>query len=307
MNPTVVSSAVPVLEGKQIFRSQQIPIYAECGLRSKTYTCHSHHFIEIAMILGGEGIHRSICGDHRLSRGDVFILRPGAWHSYEECHNLHIFDCCFGQELLYRELGWLLSDRRISHLLCSGPLLKNRRGVMHLSIEDDVVQSCRNHLDDLRLLLMENSDQNRVKAVAHLLLILSELGRSMDGSEYTRSTEASAGHPMVLKSLVMMNECLSYGWSTESLAHKLNMDISYFIRRFKTVTGLPPMAYLARLRAERAAELLQRTNSPIADIGRAVGWSDAYYFARRFKAHFGMTASQYRKLFGGGHLNTSSA
>jgi len=57
------------------------------------------------------------------------------------------------------------------------------------------------------------------------------------------------------------------------------------------------MAYLARLRAEYAADLLLNSDEPIACIARAVGWPDQTYFARRFLAHYGLSATAYRAKF----------
>jgi len=57
------------------------------------------------------------------------------------------------------------------------------------------------------------------------------------------------------------------------------------------------MAYLAQVRAEHAAVLLLHSGEPITCIGRAVGWPDQNYFARRFKAHYGLSATTYRKRF----------
>jgi AraC family L-rhamnose operon transcriptional activator RhaR len=54
------------------------------------------------------------------------------------------------------------------------------------------------------------------------------------------------------------------------------------------------MAWLARQRAEKAAVLLLTTDKAIAAIGREVGWHDPNYFARRFRAAFGISARQYR-------------
>jgi AraC family transcriptional regulator, L-rhamnose operon transcriptional activator RhaR len=64
-----------------------------------------------------------------------------------------------------------------------------------------------------------------------------------------------------------------------------------------SATGLPPMAYLARQRVEAAAEQLLHTESSVSQIGRAVGWPDQNYFARRFKAHFGLSATEYGNRF----------
>jgi AraC-like DNA-binding protein len=86
-------------------------------------------------------------------------------------------------------------------------------------------------------------------------------------------------------------------WTLPELAEQLHLAPGYLVRVFKAGTGLPPMAYLARLRAEMAATLLLRTDQPVTAIGRAVGWPDQNYFARRFKAHYGLSATTYRARF----------
>jgi AraC family L-rhamnose operon transcriptional activator RhaR len=93
-------------------------------------------------------------------------------------------------------------------------------------------------------------------------------------------------------------------WTLTQLAEELHLAPGYLVRLFKSATGLPPMAYLARLRAEHAANLLLRSDDSVAGIGRAVGWPDQNYFARRFRAHYGLTATTYRKRFAtsGGHI-----
>jgi hypothetical protein len=45
--------------------------------------------------------------------------------------------------------------------------------------------------------------------------------------------------------------------------------------------------------------LQPRLGDPVL-VGRAVGWPDQNYFARRFKAHFGLSASAYRHRFTAG-------
>jgi AraC family transcriptional regulator, L-rhamnose operon transcriptional activator RhaR len=86
-------------------------------------------------------------------------------------------------------------------------------------------------------------------------------------------------------------------WTLPELAGQLHLAPGYLVRVFKAGTGLPPMAYLARLRAETAATLLLHTDQPVTAIGRAVGWPDQNYFARRFKAHYGLSATTYRARF----------
>lgn len=67
-----------------------------------------------------------------------------------------------------------------------------------------------------------------------------------------------------------------------------------FYNRFKTITGVSPVVYLARLRMSHAATLLAGTSLPVAEIAAAAGYDDFRYFSRVFKKHHGMTPSQYR-------------
>ncbi len=57
------------------------------------------------------------------------------------------------------------------------------------------------------------------------------------------------------------------------------------------------LAYHNRVRLERAGALLIRTDEPIGNVGEQVGWSDQNHFARRFRSHFGVSPSHYRRQF----------
>ncbi|WP_420481568.1 helix-turn-helix transcriptional regulator [Actinopolymorpha pittospori] len=69
---------------------------------------------------------------------------------------------------------------------------------------------------------------------------------------------------------------------------------NHLVRLFQRDLGVPPIAYLNRLRGQAAARLLVQTDAPISHIGVRVGWDDAGYFARRFKTAYGLSPSAYR-------------
>jgi AraC family transcriptional regulator, L-rhamnose operon transcriptional activator RhaR len=92
----------------------------------------------------------------------------------------------------------------------------------------------------------------------------------------------------------------THRWTLTELASELHLAPGYLVRVFKAATGLPPMAYLAQVRAEHAAALLLHSDEPVTCIGREVGWPDQNYFARRFKAHYGLNATTYRARFAAG-------
>jgi transcriptional regulator GlxA family with amidase domain len=70
-----------------------------------------------------------------------------------------------------------------------------------------------------------------------------------------------------------------------------------FKRRFTAATGVAPLAYVQRLRIEDAKRRLERTDTPVDEIGWRVGYEDGAFFRRLFKRTTGMTPGTYRKRF----------
>lgn len=87
---------------------------------------------------------------------------------------------------------------------------------------------------------------------------------------------------------------LTKPWRLDALATLAGVDPAYLSRICRQHLGTSPTRYLARLRAERAAVLLTRTDLPVSGVGGAVGWPDPNYFARRFRDLVGVSPSTYR-------------
>ena len=114
---------------------------------------------------------------------------------------------------------------------------------------------------------------------------------------FAGSGASASAHPAVVQAMRLLEADLARDWTLTGLAAELHVAPGYLVRLFNAATGLPPMAYLAQLRAEHAAVLLLHTDEPVTSIGRTVGWPDQSMFARRFKAHYGLSATSYRKRF----------
>jgi AraC-like DNA-binding protein len=66
-------------------------------------------------------------------------------------------------------------------------------------------------------------------------------------------------------------------------------------RRFRVATGLPPMAWLQRLRAGRALDLLVGGHQPLRAIAQAVGFRSAEHLSRLLRREFGRPPSELRQ------------
>jgi AraC-like DNA-binding protein len=70
---------------------------------------------------------------------------------------------------------------------------------------------------------------------------------------------------------------------------------SYFLRRFRAFTGLPPKQYFLRLKVETAQALLNETDLSVAEIAEQLSFTDQFYFSKTFKQWTGSSPSAFRR------------
>jgi AraC family transcriptional regulator, L-rhamnose operon transcriptional activator RhaR len=288
----------PVESNQGLFHfTESMPAYAGGYLHTWDSPVHTHSFVEIAFAVGGSATHHSVAGRHEMRPGDVVLLRPGVWHGYEDCQEFEVYNCCFSSELLRRELSWTREDPLLGYLLWAGPYSSPGRGVLMISLESSAVGECLVHLDALAALRHRPVALHRPDIVGRLSLLFGQLGRAVAQGSGTLHGQTGPAHPAVVQAIRLLEADLARSWTLTGLAAELHLAPGYLVRLFNDATGLPPMAYLAQLRAEHAALLLLHSDEPVTSIGRAVGWPDQSGFARRFKAHYGLSATTYRKRF----------
>lgn len=78
------------------------------------------------------------------------------------------------------------------------------------------------------------------------------------------------------------------------LAERTQFSVWYFSKVFHRLYDEGPLAASARMRLEHAANLLASTPLTIGEVSVASGFDNNCSFARSFRAHYGMTASDYR-------------
>jgi AraC family L-rhamnose operon transcriptional activator RhaR len=286
----------PVANNRKLLHfSDGAVAYAGQYLHQDTHPVHTHTFFEVAVVLAGEGVHQSLAGRQQLRIGDVVLLRPRVWHGYEECRDLDVFNCCFSADLMQRELAWTREDPLLGYLLWTGPHSAQRRGILTTRLEPPALSECLGYLMGLQDLGDAPVNLHRGEIVGWLSLFLGCLARAVLDDGTVRAVGQT--HPAVLEAMRMMEAQPAHQWTLSELAHNLHLAPGYVVRLFKSATGLPPMAFLSRHRVELAADRLLHTDQPISRIGESVGWPDQNYFARRFKSHYGLSASTYRARF----------
>ena len=282
--------------GRNYYDAEHAPLFVRQSLVGNAISAHDHDFLEVALVLEGHGRHLSVQGEQALQIGDAIILRPGAWHAYQDCEHLRIFNCCFSMALLDRELAILTQDPALHYLFWEGPLSLNRQGVMTLRLPPPALEACCRHLDGIvQAQAFGDAASHWLDQIGHLLLLLGQLSRCLMNVSPHASRQTL--HPAVTRCRQLLEQDPARAWTLPMLAGELYLEASYLVRLFRASMGMPPITYLTRVRMERAASLLLQTSLPVGEIGAQVGIDDANYFARRFRACFRLTASEYRARF----------
>lgn len=90
---------------------------------------------------------------------------------------------------------------------------------------------------------------------------------------------------------VLEREYAESGFSTAQFANGIAMSERQLQRKLKAIMNYSPREYLRNFRLRKAMKLLQ-SGSSVADAAYSVGFTSLSYFAKCFKARYGLTPSQ---------------
>ena len=114
--------------------------------------------------------------------------------------------------------------------------------------------------------------------------------------EPQKSDEQVPGDAFLAKLLDIMERQMDNNTLTvDELVEEMGMGRTVFFNKLKSLTGLSPVEFIREMRIKRAAQLLEDRRYNITEVTYMVGMNDSRYFAKCFKATYGMTPSEYRK------------
>jgi AraC-like DNA-binding protein len=116
--------------------------------------------------------------------------------------------------------------------------------------------------------------------------------------------EGKSGHcwsralkdPHLHRALQALHANPEQDWSLEDLAAEAGLSRAAFAQRFKRVAGDTPGHYLARVRIQRAMDLLRATEDSMERIAERVGYGDPFVFSKAFKRIQGVSPREFRGL-----------
>ena len=214
-------------------------------------------------VIGGSTLITTDSGSFTLSPGRWYLLPAGCTYEY---------NCEKEMEHLY------------FHIKLSGAdgldQLKNCKSPLHIDAPD---LEPGNFLPEFKIVdgLMLHS-----KVYSVVLSILKT--HNID----IRSRPLS---PCVLKAISYIRKNLSAQLTTEKIAENTFVSKSTLTKHFRKELNMSVQEYLYDAIMFEAAELLTRGSHSILQISEKLGFSDQFYFSRRFRQKFGTSPREYKK------------
>jgi AraC-like DNA-binding protein len=115
--------------------------------------------------------------------------------------------------------------------------------------------------------------------------------------EFKETTPNHRAEPVeIWKARKFIEEHSSEQLSLSKVAKAVNISSNHLSEKFKQVTGVNFVEYVARIRFERACKLLHDGDLRISEIAFAVGFQSLSQFNRVFKKLSGKSPSVYRAI-----------
>ncbi len=109
-------------------------------------------------------------------------------------------------------------------------------------------------------------------------------------------TDPGGDSPLVAKvRLWVKNQLGDAGLGVQGLAMQAECSADHLSQRFRQETGEYLVAYITRLRMERACHLLQHTELAVKEVAWACGYSRSSYFIQAFRRAFDRTPQAWRE------------
>jgi len=100
---------------------------------------------------------------------------------------------------------------------------------------------------------------------------------------------------MMKKVMMLIEENMENSeFSVEELGQCVQMSRSVFFKKLKGLTGLAPVEFIRDVKMKRAAQILSSGQYMVKEVAYLVGISDTKYFAKCFKAKFGLTPLEFK-------------
>ncbi len=230
---------------------------------------------QLLYITEGKGYFRSNTVPHKvpLTRGSLFLLFPGEWHTYRPDPST----------------GW--TEYWIGF---NGALMENWDKTGFFTREHPVAQiGLHEDLVALYTEAIQTASEQASGFQQRLMGIVTHL--LGDAIYYNRRETFSEINEQINLAKILISEQFRT-ITAEEVATSLCMGYSNFRKIFKEYTGFSPAKYIQEIRFSKVKEALTNSTLPVKQIAYDMGFDNYDYFFTAFRRVTGMTPTDYRDI-----------
>ncbi len=239
------------------------------------FVMHTHEFCELYLFLSGKGVFKVEGNEYPLSPGDVLVMKPFESHfiDIDESQSYERIAFHFRKDLLLTlEASGSLTDSVLHHQ----PGHDNRFDANIFSAELYPTILCS---------LKQKNNLSRTKIVAHLMMLLYEIGCQQSNTiQQTDTLKDTISHKITTFIMQHIEEPLSL----ERICKEFYISKSTLCKVFLESTGSTVQNYVITKKMSHAKWLMHTGMHPTA-VAAACGFSDYSNFYRSFKKHYGIS------------------
>ncbi len=274
------------------FQENSLPIKVLWMDRQDTIELHEHDFNELVIVFEGDGTHYTIKEKYHIRQGDIFLIRPGTRHAYDNTKNLKIINLLYLPEKLDLALYDLSNSPGYHAFFEVEPAMRQQHGFksrLHLSGGKlEYIKKLTNSIDKE---LNSDKPDALFMAVSYFMQLIGFLARSYTETEIPEQMDILC----LSKVITYIESNYRHKITIADLTKKASMSEITLYRMFKKAFNMSPLNYIISLRVAFAREMLNNSRLSIAEIAWKTGFSDSNYFSRAFKKLTGLSPRQYRK------------
>jgi AraC-like DNA-binding protein len=253
---------------------------------------HAHDFLVLLYLERGHHVLRVDGRDRALAAGDAFVVAPGTAVAPAEPHGVPaaaMWTVFFPADAVDPAAAASLVSWR-THPLLSPFVGSPQSGCQHLHVPLADRPAWLAHLNDLDAELRERRDGYADAARAHLALLLVRLGRLHMDAPAELDVE-----PLVAAVFELVEARYHEPISLRDVAESLALTTGHLTTVIGRRTGRTVQQWITERRMREARRLLADTDFAVAAIAPRVGYREAGYFVRRFRAAHGVTPGAWRR------------
>ncbi len=252
---------------------------------------HKHNYIEIVYVCAGEITHYIDGKSLSMQPGDLLLMNQHVKHSVKRAELGDIgINFIALPEFFDIPLQMMRKQNVIADFLL-GTLRQNNNVPQYLLFQLEGQKQISNLMENMIASVVCDSENEDVINQYSMGLVFLYLLNHMDKLAHN----SSQNYEDIVTQAALKYINTQYRTAVLSrIAEDFNLSLPAVSKLIKKNTGFTFVELLMRKRFQKASVFLVETDLPVEQIAVNIGYENLSYFYRQFKAHYGMTPSQYR-------------